>query len=328
MSRATFYRLTRPPSKGGVQSVRRTRSRRALGSREIEQILDILHEIRFVDKSPAQIYAALLDEGIYLCSISSMYRILRSRKEVRERRAQVRRAVFVKPEHLATAPNQVWSWDITKLRGHKKWTYFYLYVIIDIYSRNVVGWMLADRESAELAKQLIEDTCHRQKVLNSDLIIHSDRGQAVNSKTLAMLYADLGITKSLNRPHVSNDNPFSESHFKTMKYHHLFPKEFGSQEDAKAFCQWFFNWYNYEHYHSGIGLMTPSTLHYGRAEECIQKRQIVLDEAYQLHPERFVKGKPKPLGIPDAVWINPPPKLNAEIVGDTISSVSIIGGAK
>ncbi len=328
MSRATFYRLTRPPSKGGVQSVRRTRSRRALGAREIEQILDILHEIRYVDKSPAQIYAALLDEGIYLCSISTMYRILRSRKEVRERRAQVRRAIFAKPELLATRPNQVWSWDITKLRGQKKWTYYYLYVIIDIYSRNVVGWMLADRESAGLARELIEKTCRRQGVLNSDLIIHSDRGQSMNSKTLAMLYADLGITKSLNRPHVSNDNPFSESQFKTMKYHHLFPKEFGSPEDAKAFCQWFFNWYNYEHYHSGIGLMTPSTLHYGRAEECIQKRQVVLDEAYQLHPERFVKGKPKPFNIPDAVWINPPPKLNAEIVGDTISSVSIIGGAK
>lgn len=289
-------------------------------------MIDVLHEVRFVDKSPAQIYAALLDEGVYLCSIRTMYRILHSLDEVSERRRVLRHPNYKKPELLATAPNQVWSWDITKLLGPAKWTYYYLYVIIDIFSRHVVGWCLASRESAELAKHLIEETCDRQGVQNSELIIHSDRGKAMTSKTLAMLFADLGLTKSLNRPYVSNDNPYSESQFKTLKNHPIFPGRFGSIEDARAFCKHIFEWYNNEHYHSGIALMTPSTVHYGRADSCNLQRQTVLNDAFVRNPERFVNGLPKTLELPAAVWINPPESLNEKNLENdsTISSVTII----
>lgn len=276
-------------------------------------MLEVLHEDRFIDKSPAHIYTALLDEGRYLCSVSTMYRILNSVKEVKERRNLLRHPEYKKPELLAEAPNQVWSWDITKLRGPEKWSYYYLYVIIDIYSRMVTGWMVASRESAELAEALITETCWRQSIdLDSNLVIHSDRGPAMKSKLVAHLMSDLGVTKSLSRPHVSNDNPYSESNFKTLKYHPTFPKRFGCIEDAQAFCRGFFNWYNQEHYHSGIGMMTPEMVHYGVAEECARARQEVLNEAFQAHPERFLKGSPRVLELPKAAWINPPKNAQAD----------------
>jgi putative transposase len=257
-----------------------------------------------------------------------MYRVLRSRQEVRERRQVLNRPTYQRPELLATGPNQVWSWDITKLKSAKKWTYYYLYVIIDIYSRHVVGWLLGPRESADLARHLIETTCERQGVNSSELIIHSDRGTAMTSKSVALLLADLGITKSFNRPHVSNDNPYSESQFKTLKYHPSFPKWFGSFEHAKSFCQSFFAWYNNEHYHSGIAWMTPRTVHYGFGEACNRQRQRVLKKAYARNPERFVRGFPRPVPLPEAVWINPPEPQKFDDANATISGITFIGGAK
>lgn len=329
MPRSTYYRLLKAPATRGQLSIRPVRSHRALTRHEVNRITDVLHEARFIDKSPAQIYATLLDEGIYLCSIRTMYRILHSLNEVKERRRIRKHASYEKPELLATGPNQVWSWDITKLRGPVKWTYYYLYVIIDIYSRYVVGWLIAPRESAELAKHLISETCSRQNVGSADLIIHSDRGTSMTSKTVAMLLADLGVVKSLNRPHVSNDNPFSESQFKTLKYHPTFPGRFGCIEDARLFCQEFFSWYNNEHYHSGIALMTPHTVHYGKADECDSKRQVALDDAYSINPERFVRGQPRTLVLPPAVWINPPDRPKEKAARDnTKGGITIIGSAK
>jgi len=271
-----------------------------------------LHSPRFIDKSPAAVYAALLDEGSYHCSTRTMYRILHDHREVRERRNQLRHPNYKKPELLATGPNQVWSWDITKLLGPAKWTYYYLYTILDIYSRYAVGWMLASRENSDLARRLIRDSIDRQNVESGELIIHSDRGPSMKSHTVAQLLAALGVVKSHSRPHVSNDNPFSESQFKTMKYRPEFPDRFGSQEDGLAFCKPFFQWYNHEHYHSGIGMLTPATVHYGRAEEVLLSRQTTLDAAFAAHPERFVNKPPAPLALPRAVWINPPSKKDLD----------------
>lgn len=326
LPRATYYRLLKPPSKKSTKKF--STSPRSLSEAEVQAVIDLLHDPRFLDKSPAQIYAILLDEGTYVCSISTMYRILHSLKEVRERRNILRRQIFERPELLATGPNQVWSWDITKLKGPVKWSYYYLYVIIDIYSRHVVGWLLADRESAELAKHLIASTCERQQVRTTDLIIHSDRGTSMTSKAVAMLLADLGVTKSFNRPHVSNDNPYSESQFKTLKYNPHFPGRFGSIEDARGFCQWFFDWYNNEHHHSGIALMTPSTVHYGLAESCNAERQKALNKAYQRTPERFVRGLPHTIPLPAAAWINPPQREIDTNKVDTARSIELIGSAK
>ena len=269
-------------------------------------MLDVLHEERFQDKAPAEVYAKLLDEGRYLCSIRTMYRILDANKEVKERRNQLRHPEYKKPELLAIMPNQVWSWDITKLKGPEKWTKYYLYVIIDIYSRYVVGWMIAATETGPLAQDLISQTCIRQGIKQDQLIIHSDRGPSMTSKVVALLLSELGVTKSLNRPYVSNDNPYSESQFKTLKSRPTFPDRFGSIEDARAWCQELFKWYNNEHYHGGIALMTPATVHFGRAQLCSVSRQIILSSAYNQHPERFVKGHPKTLALPEAAWINPP----------------------
>ena len=237
-----------------------------------------------------------------------MYRILDENQNVRERRNQLSHPQYQKPELLASGPNEVWSWDITKLKGPEKWTYYYLYTIIDIYSRCTVGWMLAHRESADLAKQLIGETIEKQQVKQDQLIIHSDRGPSMTSHSVAQLLASLGVTKSHSRPHVSNDNPFSESQYKTLKYRPDFPKRFGCYEDALAFCRTFFRWYNEEHYHCGIGLLTPSSLHYGLAPEIIEARSQTLEKAWLLHPERFVKGIPVPAKVPNAVWINRPPR--------------------
>jgi len=270
-------------------------------------ILDLLHSERFQDKAPNEVFATLLDEGTYLCSVRTLYRILEQAGEVRERRAQLRHPNYQKPPLLATGSNQVWSWDITKLLEPVKWTYFYLYVILDIFSRYVVGWMVAERESAELAKRLIGETCRKQNIAPGSLTIHADRGTSMTSKPVALLLADWGVTKTHSRPHVSDDNPFSESQFQTLKYRPEFPERFGSIQHARAFCQNFFPWYNTEHHHSGIGLLTPEVLHYGRADEVIAQRQLILSQAFQRNPERFVRTHPRPTARPTAVWINPPP---------------------
>jgi putative transposase len=273
---------------------------------ERQVVLDHLHSERFRDKAPAEVYATLLDENIYLCSIRTMHRILAQNGELKERRNQLRHPQYKKPELLATGPNQVWTWDITKLLGPAKWTYFHLYVILDIFSRNVVGWMVAGRETAELAKRLIAATCEKQAIAAGTLTIHADRGTSMTSKPVALMLADLGVTKTHSRPHVSDDNPYSESQFKTLKYRPEFPERFGSIEDARAFCQRFFPWYNHEHHHRGIALMTPDMLHYGMAAQVIEQRQNVLDQAYIRNPERFVRVRPKHPPLPTAVWITPP----------------------
>jgi putative transposase len=280
---------------------------RKLEETERQKVLDVLHCERFVDKSPAEIWATLLDEGIYLCSERTMYRILGSQKEVKERRNQRKHPEYKKPELLAEAPNQVWSWDITKLKGPVKWTYFYLYVIIDIFSRYVVGWMVVPKETAALAQELIKATYKKQGVENGDIILHADRGSPMIAKTTAQLCVELGITKSHSRPHVSNDNPYSESQFKTLKYFPGFPERFGSLQDSIAFCRPFFQWYNNEHRHGGIALVTPADMHYGMAEEVVHQRKLVLRAVFEEHPERFVKGIPSPPDLPKAAWINPPP---------------------
>lgn len=271
-------------------------------------MVEILNSERFVDRSPAQIYATLLDEDTYLCSERTMYRILDERGEVRERRNQLTHPKYVKPQLLATAPNQVWSWDITKLRGPTKWAHFYLYVILDIFSRYVVGWMVSRRESATLAKKLIQESCDKQGIAPGQLTVHADRGPSMRSKLVAHLLADLGITKTHTRPYTSSDNPYSESQFKTLKYCPQFPDKFGGLEDARAFGQVFFPFYNTEHRHSGIGYMTPEAAHYGEAPHLLQRRQRALDAAFQAHPERFVRGQPTPPALPKAAWINPPTK--------------------
>jgi len=305
VSRATFYRR-RKPRPVAVEDCSEGRHPRSLSDEERREVLDELHADRFADKAPATVYATLLDEGTYHCSIRTMYRILHECQEVRERRNQLRHPKYQKPELLATAPNQVWSWDITKLRGPAKWTYYYLYVILDIFSRYAVGWMLASRENADLAERLIRETIEKENVNADELTIHSDRGPAMKSHTVAQLLATLGVTKSHSRPHISDDNPFSESQFKTLKYRPEFPDRFGSQEDGRGFCQRFFRWYNHEHYHSGIGLLTPFMVHYGLAGAVLSKRQQTLDAAYLAHPERFVRKPPTVLALPEAVWINPP----------------------
>jgi putative transposase len=279
---------------------------RALSNAERARALEVLHEPRFVDQAPASVYATLLDEGTYLCSESTMYRLLRERDETGERRRQATHPATVKPELVATAPRQCWSWDITKLLGPAKWTYYYLYVIIDIYSRYVPGCLLAHREDARLAERLLADSCAKENIGYGQLTVHADRGSSMASKPVALLLADLGVTKSHSRPHVSNDNPFSESQFKTLKYRPGFPERFCSIEHARAHCRDFFAWYNLIHRHSGIGLMTPSDVHHGRAPQVIAARQQVLDAAYLSTPERFVRKQPNAPQLPETAWINRP----------------------
>ena len=304
--RASFYRRRIRQTDPAREAATKRPSPRALPESEREQVRQTLYSERFMDKSPYQVYATLLDDGEYLCSARTMYRILDDDNASPERRNQLKRPNYAKPELLATGPNQVWSWDITKLKGPEKWTYYYLYVILDIFSRYVVGWMLAHREQAELATKLIAETVEKQNVCEDKLIIHSDRGPSMTSHSVSQLLISLGVTKSHSRPHVSNDNPFSESQFKTMKYRPDFPDRFGGYEDGLSFCRRFFDWYNNDHYHSGIGLITPASLHYGEAAEIVAARQSTLQLAYADHPERFVNGIPKPPELPSAVWINPP----------------------
>ena len=303
--RASFYRQVAKPELRLVCCTR-PQHPRALEPEEREQVVGVVNSERFVDLAPREIYATLLDEGTYLCSVSTMYRLLGARGEVRERRDQLRHPVYTKPELLATGPNQLWSWDITKLKGPAKGVYFCLYVILDVFSRYVVGWMVAHREAAVLAERLIKESCQRQGIVPGQLTIHADRGSSMKSEPVAQLLLDLRVAKTHSRPHVSNDNPYSESQFKTLKYRPEFPERFGCAEDARVFCRTFFTWYNTEHHHSGIGLMTPEVVHYGKAQHVWEQRKHVLLAAASAHPERFVRKPPMPPALPSAVWINKP----------------------
>jgi putative transposase len=306
VNRAALYRRrTRQASTLGDEFLRPPPPLK-LSAQERQTVVDLLHSERFVDASPHTIQAILLDEGHYHCSVRTLYRILAEEGELKERRALRRHTQYAKPELLATGPNQLWSWDITKLKGPVKWTYFYLYVILDVFSRYVVGWMVASRESATLAKTLISETCTRQDVPLGQLTLHADRGSSMKSKAVALLLADLGITKTHSRPHVSNDNPFSEVQFKTLKYRPEFPQRFGSLQDSRAFCRPFFRWYNTEHRHSGIAFMTPQDVHYGRAPQILETRSVTMNAAFEAHPKRFKDKRPVLKSLPEAVWINPP----------------------
>jgi putative transposase len=269
-------------------------------------VLDVLHSERFIDRAPEAIVAALLEEGCWLCSARTMYRLLAEEGEVRERRRQRRHPEYKRPELLATAPNQVWSWDVTWLRGPVKGRYYYLYVLLDIYSRCVVGWTLARRENAEIAMRLVRETCRKQDIQPDQLTIHADRGAVPTAAELADLYRALGIERSHSRPHVSDDNPYSEAHFKTVKYAPDYPDRFASYDDAHVYCVRFMDFYNHEHRHSGIAFLTPADVHYGRTDAVLAARTVALDAAYVAHPERFVHGPPTPQRPPEVVYINPP----------------------
>lgn len=310
-SRATHYRHHRvgPPPAGKPVAAARAQPR-ALSAAERARVRQVLNSPRFVDVAPATVWATLLDEGRYLCSQSTMYRILREHGEVRERRRQATHPPRVKPELVAEGPNQCWSWDITKLLGPVKWTYYHLYVIIDIFSRYVPGWLIAERESAALAEKLLAETIAKQRISRNQLTVHADRGTSMASKPVALLLADLGVTKTHSRPHCSNDNPYSEAGFKTLKYRPDFPDRFGCIQHARTFCQGFFGWYNTAHRHSGIALHTPADVHYGRAGLIQQTRAQVLTAAYTTHPERFVHKHPEPPALPATVWINKPDPTN------------------
>lgn len=315
--RATWYRRQAPAQ---ARPTRRPPAR-ALSLAERQRVLDTLNSERFMDQPPGEVYARLLDEDeTYLCSTRTMYRILASAKEIRERRNQLRHPNYTPPQLLATAPNQIWSWDITKLLGPAKWTYYYLYVLLDLFSRFVVGWMLALRESGGLASRLIEESCRKQGIEPSQLTVHSDRGPAMTSHSVALLFGRLGIQPSHSRPHVSNDNPFSEAQFKTLKYRPEFPDRFGSYEHALSVSRELFHWYNHEHHHGSIGLMTPATVHYGGAPRILEHRRHLLAQAYRRHPERFVHGLPQPPSLPKAVWINPPVEKTSRHPAATIST--------
>src|SRR4029077_20039198 len=313
--RASFYRWQRP----SPAAVTERMHPRALSVNERDPVLGVLNSERFCDQAPGEVYATLLDEGRYLCSERSMYRILAEHQQVRERRDQRRHPCYQAPELIASRPNEVWSWDITKLMGPAKWTYFYLYVILDIFSRYVVGWKLGYRESAELAKKLIEQTIERHNICPGTLTVHADRGTPMRSKVVAFFLAELGVTKTHSRPYVSNDNPFSEAQFKTMKYRPEFPERFGSIQDSRGFGHVFFPWYNTEHRHTGLGLLTPHEVHYGLAEKRVEARARVRAAASAAHPERFVAGLPRPPALPTEVWINKPtaplgkPKCDSEV---------------
>ncbi len=304
--RASHYRRHRAASRRPRSPQPPAPQPRALSAAEQADVRAVLHGGRFVDQAPPTIYATLLDEQRYLCSVATMYRLLRADGEVRERRRQATHPAAVKPELVATRPNAVWSWDITKLLGPATWTYFYLYVVLDIYSRYVVGWLLADRERAALAERLLAEAIAQEGIVADQLTIHADRGTSMASKPVALLLADLGVTKSHSRPHVSNDNPYSEAQFKTLKYRPEFPDRFGSLDQARAFCRTFFRWYNDQHRHSGIGYHTPANVHHGRAASIHQQRVQVLQAAYAAHPERFVRHAPVPPPLPRPAWVNPP----------------------
>ena len=304
--RSSLYRARHPEQKTAAPNNQRAKPARALSDEEKDEVRNVLNSERFQDQSPRQVYAALLDEDEYLCHWRTMYRVLDEHQEVRERRNQVRHPAYAKPELLATGPNQLWSWDITKLRGAVTWTYYYLYVMLDVFSRYVVGWLLAERESADLAQELTAAACTKQQIEPGQLTIHADRGSAMIAKSMALLMSDLGINKSHSRPHISDDNPYSEAQFRTLKYSPGYPDRFGSLADARQWCEHFFTWYNQEHHHTSLGLLTPADVHYGRAQETLAQRQVVLQRAYAARPDRFVNGPPTTPRLPTAVWINRP----------------------
>lgn len=304
--RSTVYRVRHPVLRVVAPVVV---SFRALPEAEKTQLRAMLNSERFQDQAPREVYATLLDEGQYLGHWRTMYRILAENKAIRERRNQLRHPVYAKPELLATGPNQVWSWDITKLRGPVKWVYFYLYVMLDIFSRYVVGWLLAESESSALAEQLIAESCAKQNIAPGQLVIHADNGGPMIAKTVAQLMVDLEVAESHSRPHVSDDNPYSEAQFKTLKYAPGYPDRFADYAAALNWARGFFPWYNAEHHHSALGLLTPAAVHSGGAAQLLAARQQVLTKAYLAHPERFVQGPPVPAALPAAVWINPPKSL-------------------
>lgn len=308
IARSTYYYRAKPKAKSNSSDTRRTPDF-AYSINEKREILTVMNSERYMDKNPYEIYASQLDAGNFLCSVRTMYRILNENGQAKERRNIKRKTNYKKPELLATHPNEVWSWDITKLKSPQKWTYFYLYVFIDIFSRYVVGWMVAYRELSSLATKLISETCERQNIQRDQLTIHADRGSSMKSKPVAFLMSDLGITKSHSRPYVSNDNPYSESYFKTLKYSPAFPSNFNCIVDAREFCRVFFKWYNHEHYHSGIGFMTPYSVHYGSADEILKKRGEVLVRAFKENPKRFRNRKPVLRNLPRSVWINKPDNI-------------------
>ena len=318
IARSGFYRGQGP----ATAPAPRPSPPRTLSPEERQAVLATLHSDRFVDTAPAAVYATLLDEGRYHCSIRTLYRILDEQAEVKERRNQLRHPVYQKPELLATAPNQVWSWDITKLLGPVKWSYGYLYVILDIFSRYVVGWMIALRESAQLAEQLIAETVAKQHIAPGTLTLHADRGSSLRSKPVAALLVDLEVAKAHSRPHVSDDNPYSEAQFKTLKYRPDFPERFGSIEDARAHCQRFFQWYNGTHCHSGIGFMTPASVHDGRAHALFEQRAETLNVAFLANPKRFKGRAPQPPRLPTAAWINPPKQETTSLSSDPSTVIS------
>jgi len=307
LARGSYYRARAPLTPILPRPVsERLPSQRALTLMEKMTVRDVLNSERFQDQAPREVYATLLDEERYLCSWRTMYRVLAENQPALERRNQLRHPAYAKPELLATRPNQLWSWDITKLRGPATWTSYSLYVILDVYSRCVVGWLIAEHESEHLAQELLLETCTKQGIEPGQLTIHADNGRAMVSKSVAQLLIDLDVVKSHSRPHVSDDNPYSEAHFKTLKYRPDYPERFGCLADARAWAHAFFTWYNQEHHHTSLGLLTPAVVHSGQAECVRERRQRVLQVAYGAHPERFVKGTPKPAALPEAVWINPP----------------------
>ena len=303
--RSRVYRTRQQPVEGKAPPT----ADHALSAEERKVVRETLNSERFMDQAPRQVYAALLDEGRHLCHWRSMYRILAAHEEVRERRNLRRHPVYHRPELLATAPNQVWSWDITYLRGANKWEHYPLYTVLDIFSRYVVGWMIAEEESSELARQLMAETAHKQGIQPKQLTLHADNGSPMKGKALGQLLLDLGISQSHSRPHTSDDNPFSEAHFKTLKYQPDYPDRFASIAASRDWARTFFGWYNGEHYHSGLNLLTPASVHYGEAAYLQQQRQAVMLTAYAAHPTRFRRGEPLVKGAPTAVYINPPKEV-------------------
>lgn len=302
-SRATYYRWKHRPEE---PSPSRRKPPRRLTEQEEHSVLEVLTSDRFINQGVPTAYTTLLDEGIYLCSPRTMYRVLKRKAQSRKQRSSRRRPLYQKPELIATGPNQVWSWDITRIKGPKPWIFYQLYVVIDVFSRYVVAWTLSGYESGTQASALIERACEQQGVGRNHLTVHADRGSAMRSKQLEDLLGELGVKRSFSRPNISNDNPYSEAQFKTLKYRPDYPKRFGSLEDALHHMRAFFKWYNTEHKHSGIAMMTPQVVHTGRSKAVLKNRKAILGKAYRRHPERFVKGRPEPRQVPDEVWINKP----------------------
>jgi len=324
LSRATVHRLLcsettqETPAPAATEAVSRS-GPRFIEADQRETIFEMMCTEEYVDLAPAEIFFRELDAGRYPCSIRTLYRILKEKKAVGERRPQRRHVEYLKPELLATAPNQVWSLDITRLQALEKWTYYYLYVVMDIYSRMVVGWMIADHETGANLQVLLQETLQKQDIGADQLKVHSDRGSPMKTLALAQLLADLSVAQSFSRPHTSNDNPFSESQFRTTKYHWSYPGKFTDIEMAKVWARKFIPWFNMEHRHSGLNYLTPHQVHYGLYQEVLDQRKALLQEAFAQHPERFVNGVPKVLPPPPAVGINWPQTQPTAASDDTSS---------